>query len=338
MSSSDSEVERLAKSRAGRLTSAIAIASATSIFVPTAVACIWRPNAIAALTLIPAWCFLLVGALPTIVTWRMGFRRIAAVFAIHWLMFGIGWVEELRSLARLTLPKSRGTRARDVQPLRIISLNCAGNPKCVADLMQVDPDVVLLQEAPADEQLVIIARELFGDAAGLLAGGDTAILTRGRIDGQFIDRAGHFVVGVVKLNDGRRVKCVSLRLDPPISRLDFWNRGFWSDHRELRDRHRNQLRQVLMAVGKELSTAPAVIGGDFNTVPLDRALDQLRPQLSDAFTSVGRGWGATGTNDWPLFRVDQIWTNSKMAPSFVESKKTISSDHRMVICEMVNNE
>jgi endonuclease/exonuclease/phosphatase (EEP) superfamily protein YafD len=83
------------------------------------------------------------------------------------------------------------------------------------------------------------------------------------------------------------------------------------------------------------STSPLVVGGDFNTTPLDTAFDALRPRLADSFARAGLGWGATGTNDWPLFRVDQVWTNSSIIPTQVSAAKTIHSDHRMVVCDVI---
>ena len=198
---------------------------------------------------------------------------------------------------------------------------------------RVKPDVVLLQESPGHDALATIARNLFGDEGSFVAGGDTAILARGAIKPLFVDRGAHFIVGRVKFKDGRELDCVSLRLAPPPSRLDFWTLGFWSEHREMRHRHRRQLRQVVAQL-HEIASQSLVIGGDFNTTGLDRALDELRPQLNDAFDGSGTGWGATGTNDWPLFRVDQIWTNTGLIPVSVLAEKTDCSDHRMVLCDV----
>jgi endonuclease/exonuclease/phosphatase family metal-dependent hydrolase len=200
-------------------------------------------------------------------------------------------------------------------------------------LQRVNPDVVLLQEAPGNERLAVMASQLFGDAGSFL-GGDTAILARGAIRQQFVDRSAHFVSGTVVLQDGREVNCVSLRLAPPPSRLDFWTIGFWCDHRDTRNLHRRQLRQVVAHIGEVPSSIALLVGGDFNTTGLDRPLDELRPQLTDAFDRKGTGWGATGTNDWPLFRVDQIWTDSQLVPLRVFAEKTAFSDHRMVVCDV----
>ena len=177
--------------------------------------------------------------------------------------------------------------------------------------------------------------QLFGDAGSFLAGGDTAILVRGQIQRQFVDQSAHFVAATVVFEDSRKLSCLSLRLAPPSSRLDFWSPGFWLDHRDMRNKHRRQLRQIMFQV-RAMSPNPALlVGGDFNTTPLDPALDELRPQLTDAFDRSGNGWGATGTNDWPLFRVDQVWTNSRLVPIRVTAEKTNYSDHRMAVCDAV---
>jgi hypothetical protein len=91
----------------------------------------------------------------------------------------------------------------------------------------------------------------------------------------------------------------------------------------------------MLAVAARPNASAVVIGGDFNTLPLDTALGELRPQVADSFATRGVGWGATGTKDWPLFRVDQIWSNARLAPIQAFARKTAHSDHRMVICEGV---
>jgi hypothetical protein len=179
-----------------------------------------------------------------------------------------------------------------------------------------------------------MASQLFGDAGSFLGGGDTAIVARGAILPRFVDRSAPFVAGTVVFKDGRELICISLRLAPPPSRLDFWSAGFWSDHRDLRNLHRRQLGQIMSQIGDMPSSSPLLIGGDFNTTGPDRALDELRPQLADAFVRSGTGWSATGTNDCPLFRVDQIWTDSQLVPIQVFAEKTTFSDHRMVVCDV----
>ena len=311
----------------------IAVTATAFLGAAAVIACAWRPDALAALTLIPAWCWPLAGLISTIPIWRIQYRRLVGSLFVLWMAFAIGWVEDVSSVTRAVLVAVK-TQPQPPNPwLRIVTLNCDNNERCLADLQRMNPDVVLLQEAPGRDALAKMTVQLFGDSGSFLAGGDTAILARGAMRQSFVDRGSHFAAATVVLPDGRELRCVSLRLVPPPSRLDFWSGGFWSDHRDLRNLHRRQLRQIKAHISETPSAAPLLIGGDFNTVGLDRALDELRPRLTDAFTTSGTGWGATGTNDWPLFRVDQVWTDSLFVPTRVFAEKTNASDHRMVVCD-----
>lgn len=295
--------------------------------------CVWRPDPLAALTLVPAWCWLAAGVASAFVVWRLEFRRQAAWLLAIWVCFAVGWVEETRSLSRSIASKLRPKEIETVRGLRIVSLNCAGMARCIDDLRRVKPDVVLLQEAPGDDELARIARELYGDTGGCLAGGDTAILARGGVAPVFVDRQAHYVAAQVTLAAGPVLTCVSLRLSPPVARLDFWDRAFWKDHELLRMQHRRELREI-DALLRDLKARATIVGGDFNTTPLDPALDELRSAGSDAFLSTGTGWGATGSNDWPLFRVDQIWLPRRMHARRTWTIRTRTSDHRMVVCDL----
>jgi endonuclease/exonuclease/phosphatase (EEP) superfamily protein YafD len=301
-------------------------------------ACIWRPDSCAALTLVPAWCWFLAGLASTIPAWRARSRRTAGGLVLCWLVFAIGWVEDASSLVRAIGVRAPSQPNPAERPLRIVSLNCASDERALLDLQHVNPDLVLLQEAPGRDGLAKMTTRLFGDAGSFLAGGDTAILARGQIEPHFVDPRAPFVAGRVVFADGRKLTCVSLRLAPPPSRLDFWSTGFWRDHREMRNKHRRQLREIMVHLHEISASSGLLVGGDFNTVPLDRALDELRPPLTDAFDHSGIGWGATGTNAWPLFRVDQVWTNSRLVPIRIVTQKTRYSDHRMVVCDAVLQE
>ena len=218
--------------------------------------------------------------------------------------------------------------------VRVVSLNCANTARCVEDLVRVQPDIVLLQESPGIDGLQRMTQQLFGDAGHFLSGGDTAILARGTIEGRFVDLAGHFVVGTITLPGEEPIQCVSLRLTPPVARLDFWTTGFWLEHREMRNLHRRELQEVVQEIRRTDATSQWVVGGDFNTTPHDRALSELRPMMADSFSQSGTGLGGTGTNDWPLFRVDQVWVNSHCETERVCAVKSIHSDHRLVVCDL----
>jgi hypothetical protein len=67
-------------------------------------------------------------------------------------------------------------------------------------------------------------------------------------------------------------------------------------------------------------------------------LEELRPGLFDTFREAGRGWGSTGTNEFPLFRVDQVWASRGFRAESVTARRVVHSDHRLVVCDVVIEE
>ncbi|MDQ2985893.1 MAG: endonuclease/exonuclease/phosphatase family protein, partial [Armatimonadota bacterium] len=96
---------------------------------------------------------------------------------------------------------------------------------------------------------------------------------------------------------------------------------------------RKELQAIADFVLAEAKGATIIFGGDFNIPPDHTVTDSLQPDLSDSFKASGRGWGATAVNDYPMVRIDQIWTSKHLEPVMVSSKKTRHSDHRMVIAD-----
>jgi len=204
--------------------------------------------------------------------------------------------------------------------------------------MAWNPDVVLLQESPGSESLERLSQKLFGDDGVFLYGGDVSILAKGKIQSKFANRASHFVHAEVELPNGLITDVVSLRLAAPVSRLDFWTAGFWQDHRQRRMEHRQQIVDIMQHIKSVATSDHLIVGGDFNSPPNDDALVPLQQRLFDTFRKTGQGWGATGTNDYPIFRVDQIWVSKGFYVESVTAQKTVFSDHRMVVCDLTVEE
>src|SRR5690349_21775126 len=95
-------------------------AAAAMVLLTALAACLWRPDWLAALTLVPPWCWLIGGLLTLPLLWRARYKRLALGLAIFWIVFAIGWVEEVPSLARLATGKLSWTRAPAAKPLRIV--------------------------------------------------------------------------------------------------------------------------------------------------------------------------------------------------------------------------
>lgn len=296
----------------------------------------WQPDWLAPVTLVPAWCWLVPAF--TLTAWGTcrKYKLWSLVVLMLWASYTVAFVEEARSLMRSRSgPTSDWKSARaEERGIRVVSLNCfAANSRAAEEVAKWEPDIVLLQESPSREHLRHLSQELYGSDGTFLWGGDTSILAHGRIEPGNVDPNSHFVHATATLPNGLKVNIVSVRLSPPVFRLDFWTPGFWNDHRNKRIKHRQQILEVAQRI--EGISTPLIAGGDFNAPPADAALDSLRRQLSDTFLAAGHGWGNTGTNGWPLFRVDQIWASAHFHAASVTAQKTIHSDHRMVVCDLI---
>ena len=226
-----------------------------------------------------------------------------------------------------------GTRER--LAFRIVTLNCnMGSKKAAIEPKELSPDIVFFQESPGSNDIKQIAAEFYGDQAGWVYGGDTSMIANGSVKPIHTDRGSHFVHAVVTLSSGFQLDAVSLRLAAPVFRLDFYSSGFWADHKAVRIKHRNQLREVVDHLNKSAVTDNWIIGGDFNLVGNDGALSPFA-ELQDSFLKSGVGWGNTGTNDYPLFRVDQIWKAGNLKSTSNYALPTEHSDHRIVVAEFV---
>jgi len=319
-----------------------ALISASAILCVVVAACYFlQPDWLAPVTLVPAWCWCVLGVLMIgggLV--RRGGRRWSAVVLLLWVAFAVAFVEEGRSVARLfafggahqAVFQSAHSRGRAV---RVVSLNCDGNAPNAAEVKDVAADIVLLQESPPLEQLEATSRELFGDEGSAISAGDTSMIVHGQIEPRDVDRRLPFLHATVELTTGLKVEVLSVRLSPPVSRLDFYRPGFWEDHRANRAKHRRQIEEILQRIGRISKGTPVIVGGDFNAPPGDGAFHGLDERLRDTFLQAGRGWGNTGTNDFPLFRVDQVWASPQFQPKSVTARSTTHSDHRMVVCDLL---
>ena len=219
--------------------------------------------------------------------------------------------------------------------VRVVSFNCYTLPKAATEVVQLDPDIVFFQEAPSRKHVRQVAEDLFGNEADFLWSPDTSIVARGTLREIVSGRSSHFVLAELTTRDAANMHVASLRLSPPSFRADFWSLGCWSDHSAVRAEHRQQILNVLQAVDELPASTPLIVGGDFNSVPDDAALRPLEPRLADTFRAAGRGWGNTGTNSYPLWRVDQIWASDQFDVRQTFAQTSIRSDHRMVVCDLI---
>lgn len=302
--------------------------------------CYWlRLDGCAAVTFLPPWVWPAPGLALAGLGWRGGRRAVIAVLLL-WCLFLIAVPEESRSLARLRRwpsPTWEQAHARG-QALRVISLNCGmEGTKAAAEVVQHDPDIVLLQETPAKAEVEGLARRLYGSQAGLARGVDTDIIARGTVTA--VPQSGKvpfaYIEADVRLVSGIEAQVFSAHFLPPVMRFDVWSPSCWRDHAAKRAVHREQMRELAAAVTAVPRRGPVILGGDFNVPGGDAIFRLLRPRLHDAFKEGGLGWGNTVLNDTPVSRFDQIWVSGEFRAAALVARETKHSDHRMVICDLI---
>lgn len=290
---------------------------------------------LAPVTMIPPWMWLVPAGILAFIARHLLTRRLIIVTLLIWVAFVILFAEEACSLVRFdTLPE----RQQAGSITRVATLNCnLSSTDAALELTEYSPDIVLLQESPSANQLTRLAVELLGEDAEFVTTGDTSILSKGKLQRISADPASHFCHAVVTLSDGQQADVVSLRLSPPVFDIDFLSSKFWQKHHQTRVKHRQQLQAIVDHLNASAVTQRWIIGGDFNLVGGDGSLSPLE-SFQDTFRQTGSGWCNTGTNDYPLFRVDQIWIKGDLRSTINKTFRTKHSDHRAVVTDLRNQE
>lgn len=295
----------------------------------------FQPDVCAALTLVPAWIWLAPALLCAAYGFARRQSRLAFVSLALWMVYAVMTVEESQSLIRAGVQTVFGSG--DAQPervVRVISLNCFGQASAAFEVVEHRPDVVLFQESPSQEALRRLANELYGEKGAVLWSTDSSIICSGSLQTIANDEGACFVLARATLPNGVECDIASLRLLEPAFRTDLWSPGCWSEHRKNRLKRRQQVLELKDALTDHSNGHPLIFGGDFNCTRADASLWPLREIAADSFRIAGTGWGNTGENKVPLWRVDQIWASPQFKPIRVTAHRTKNSDHRMVICDL----
>lgn len=288
----------------------------------------FKPDGAAALTIFPAWTWLPFGILSALFRIKRD-RKSAAILAIAWVVYGISFGEEWLSLSRFGHEPDRVPNT-----VRVVSLNCAGGePLAANEVAAFHPDIVLLQESPGPADVERLAKKIFGAEGAIIKGPDASILARGPINALTLPKGtADFVAAEVQVQ-GEWVTVVSLRLLPPVFRIDLVNPDAWRELAANRQARRAEIADIATYLGRQ-RVRPTIVAGDFNCQSGDRSLDAMPSRLRDAFYEAGRGWGHTAVNDYPLARIDQIWVSNDWRAWQQFVQKTVYSDHRMVVCDL----
>ena len=138
------------------------------------------------------------------------------------------------------------------------------------------------------------------------------------------------LAATLELAPGDKVELINVHLKRSIIRYDVWRGEAWRTHTELRIANRNRLRAIMKALPESITPQPRIIAGDFGTPYNDDIYRVLKRDYSDAFRSVGAGWGNTFPAGFPILRIDQIWNNEGLAAQSAGTVTVAHTDHRLV--------
>jgi len=277
-----------------------------------------------ALTIFPYWSWATVGATAAFTALRLRCSQWHGwLSVILWTVSTLYFSDNLLPFLRLaSTPKQSPAKH-----LCVVTLNCAGSSAAVRQVLSFKPDIVLLQEIPrATNILHEIANDLFGESGAVVVGFDCAILARGKLARTHENQPPQWVQAELTLDSGIQVKVTSLRLVPPVARMDLWNPNAWKATAANRRLRRDQL-QLLARSNSEPSAQ--IVGGDFNATANDQ-LFRLLSGYNDAHKVAGRGLGNTMLNSFPIARPDRIWAR-ELDVAIAQTFKAIDSDHRLVV-------
>jgi vancomycin resistance protein VanJ len=313
----------------------------------------FHPDALAAITIIPIFAWIIVGIVIALLAHKWKYRRITLITIIVWLALWCIFSDEPISLLRAVIREDTAVfefARKEGKSLRVVSLNCAGgNPDAAREVAAFHPDIVLLQETPAKEDVAKLAKELFGNQGGYCWGLDGVIIANGQVTAAPIPVHDHNrsvlarrgIAGVdsvhtrVSMASGAVTEVVSLRLLPPVFRFDLFSPECYREQTQNRILRRKQLSTIYSEIVKLPDNSTIIFGGDFNAPARDGIFQVLQPKLHDSFREGGKGWGNTIGNDTPFSRIDQIWISKNLRAISVRAIKTKNSDHRMVVCDLV---
>ena len=278
----------------------------------------FRPLALAGFYIWPLTIWVLIGVAVSLAAVRSPRKQRAGLVGV-WMLVWFAMDDQPWAF----IPRGSTTYTE----FKIVSLNCAGgDPKAAEEAAAIGAEVILLQETPGLDSLKAIQKSLGADWT-VINGPDGSILTRGPA------RRIPLPIGtpnfVAAEWDGTLV--VSLRLQPPIFRLDYWSPDCWRDYARNRESRMAELREVMDWVRANKGNRDLIIGGDFNTPPDRHMMESLQSMATDTFADAGIGWGATAINSFPMVRIDQIWVGGNIVPGSARAKTVEHSDHRMVI-------
>ncbi len=295
----------------------------------------FQPDRFAALTIYPPWFWILPAGILILLAgfWK---KRFALGLTIAWLIFLMVFVEQVTSFPRsLWLSQDTWQTARkNGQALRVISLNCNSQPEAMETALEFEPDILLLQEPPGRKELLAVLEKQGLSNHFTQDYIDTPIVVTGDIEQLPVAHDNRIFISkaLVTISRMPSLQVVNVRLSPAEIGMNLFFPACWRNHYTNRLFRRQEIEKILQEISFD---GPVILGGDFNAPAASGVFDRLKPHFRDSFQAAGVGLGNTIIESLPLLRIDQIWLSRHFQPVSVRSRPCSSSDHRMVICDLI---
>jgi endonuclease/exonuclease/phosphatase (EEP) superfamily protein YafD len=268
--------------------------------------------------------------------WIFYFAGLPAVLAGLFLVGGLAALSAgrprrfaLATLMAIIVAAGWWTRAHYSNPctvspasVRIVSWNVArlgsGREQVVSDLIDLDPDVILLVEGGGDDSTAYdFWRERFSGYDISLPGGGIIAMFRGTIESMSFRK----MIGISSyaqfdtVINGRPLRAVIVDLDAS-PRFD---------------------KRALVPRVFDLAVSgidrPLLIAGDFNTPVDSPVFAPARRKFRHAFETAGTGLLATWPARYPITAIDHVWVDSSVTLLCTSLYRSTASDHRAVVVE-----
>ncbi|MDF2377448.1 MAG: endonuclease/exonuclease/phosphatase family protein [Verrucomicrobiales bacterium] len=306
-----------------------------AVFLIVMICYLNRWDSMTAITIIPIWAWTAVGMLACLISW-IAFRGLPSiiVFCI-WLVTGIGFSEEPQGLIRELIQSiDQKPAPSEESQLRVINVNASGSGEILRKVFDLDPDLIMVQEAPDETTVAEITNKEFGVESAIIVGAGQAIIGRGELMATMVEDHGKAIHARLKLQDEFIIDLTSVDLEPSYPSPYLWKLSTWKGLTERRVSNRRLLRKSLGENQITRSSTGRLIGGGFNTPPGDDVFRPLQSNmLIDAFSVSGTGWGNTYPANYPALRLDQIWSSPNLFPLKTTTRRIADSDHRIVISD-----
>ncbi|MCB0826907.1 MAG: endonuclease/exonuclease/phosphatase family protein [Armatimonadetes bacterium] len=275
----------------------------------------------AVITVFPSWSWCILGWLFTISiplkSWGKNLK-LAFLLSLVVLLFTS---EEIYAPVRWVM--ALGSKASEAPYM--VSLNCAGGSVAAAqEAVDTKAEFIFLQESPSEAELIKIGKP---QGYAVYWGVDGSILSKQSLSNVRLQKEMDYTS--IKSD---QIALTSIRLEPPIFRLDVWNPENWRVQRDRLIARRARFAEIIEVARSK--GVPTFIAGDFNAAPTQTSSRRIANawDIGDAHSL---GWGGTAVNEFPFVRIDRIWRLDAKPDSIrtnqIKVRRTENSDHRMVL-------